>query len=66
MKVVQLRRLEEQLTAIEEMWAEEVIFGAKGIEILNDLRLLAAKVVAERIRAENRESGIIARDSPAG
>ena len=47
--------LEARLLAAEELFVGTIVNGAKAIEIRTELRGLLTKVIAERIRAEERE-----------
>jgi hypothetical protein len=51
----EFKKLESALIAAEDIFVGQYVYGARAIEIRNDLRNLVAKVVAERIRTEARE-----------
>ena len=54
MQVGDLKLLEEQLAAAEELSMREATTGTNMVAIRDDLRALIDKVTAERIRAQNR------------
>jgi hypothetical protein len=51
----EFRRLESALIAAEDLFVGQYVYGARTIEIRNDLKNLLTKVVVERIRTEARE-----------
>ena len=55
MTVDELRKLESALIAAEDIFVGQYVYGARAIEIRNDLKSLLTKVVVERIRTEARE-----------
>ena len=56
MNAAQLRRLEEKLTEAEEFFLNDPVLDPKLQAVRDDLRDILGKVVAERIRAEMKDT----------
>jgi hypothetical protein len=54
-KAADYKRLEVQLRTAEAIFTEETVYGTKALTIREELRELIAEVVAERVKAEDRE-----------
>jgi hypothetical protein len=56
MNAAQLRRLEEKLNEAEEFFLDGSMLNPTMLKVRDDLREMLRKVVAERIRAEPKDS----------